>query len=380
MDILNNFALGGYSLLGYILPFLVVLTIVVFFHELGHYLVARWNGVKIDAFAVGFGSELMGFTDTRGTRWKLCAVPLGGYVKFAGDMNAASRPDFEKIKSVPEDQRAGLFESKSVGQRAAVVLAGPVANFILAILIFAGTYYFVGRNVIEPVVTGVVAESAAEEAGILPGDIIRKIDDTEIESFTDIPRITAPMHGIELTITVERNGKMLDVPVTPRLTLRTDRFGNEHRAGIVGIQSDSSQVSSTIERFGVFDALMEGVHETGFIITRTLGYLGAILSGRESAEQLSGPIGIAKISGEVATLGPLALISLTAVLSVSIGLLNLFPVPMLDGGHLVFYAYEAIAGKPMGARAQEYGYRIGFVLVFGLFVFATSNDVFRLFG
>ena len=383
MDLLSNFALGGYSLLGYVVPFLIVLTIVVFFHELGHYLVARWNGVKIDAFAVGFGPELLGFYDSKGTRWKVCAVPLGGYVKFAGDANAASVPDFERLNNLSEDEREGLFEFKSVGQRAAVVLAGPVANFILAILIFAGTYYFVGRNVVEPVVTDVMAESAAEEAGILPGDIIRMVDGQTIESFTDIPRITGPMHGIELKMAVERQGKLIELAITPRLTVRKDAFGNEHQTGIVGIQSDAQKVATSVKQFGVFGALKEGVSETGFIITRTLGYLGAIIVGRESAEQLSGPIGIAKISGEVATLGPLALITLTAVLSVSIGLLNLFPVPMLDGGHLVFYAYEALAGKPMGERAQEYGYRIGFALIFGLFIFATSNDLIHrlaLFG
>lgn len=383
MELLNNFALGGYSLLGYIVPFLIVLTVVVFFHELGHYLVARWNGVKIDAFSVGFGAEMFGFYDSRGTRWKVCAIPLGGYVKFAGDANAASKPDFQHKETLSPEERDGLFEFKSVGQRSAVVLAGPVANFILAILIFAGTYYVVGRSVVEPVVTHVMAESAAEEAGILPGDIVRQINGNDIESFTDIPRITGPMHGLELTMTLERKGKLLDVVVTPKLTVRKDQFGNEHQTGIVGIQSDSSQVSSKVKNFGLLGALNEGVKETGFIITRTLGYLGAIIVGRESAEQLSGPIGIAKISGEVATLGPLALITLTAVLSVSIGLLNLFPVPMLDGGHLVFYAYEAIAGKPMGERAQEYGYRIGFALIFGLFIFATSNDLIHrlsLFG
>ena len=277
MDLLNNFALGGYSLLGYVVPFLIVLTVVVFFHELGHYLVARWNGVKIDAFSVGFGPEMFGFNDSHGTRWKVCAVPLGGYVKFAGDANAASVPDFERLNSVPENEREGLFEFKPVGARAAVVLAGPVANFILAILIFAGTYYFVGRNVIEPVVTEVMAESAAEQAGILPGDIIRKVDGKEIESFTDIPRITGPMHGIELIMTIERKGKLIDFPITPKLTTRKDAFGNEHQTGIVGIQSDSQQVSSTTKKFGVLGALGEGINETGFIITRTLGYLGAII-------------------------------------------------------------------------------------------------------
>ncbi len=379
MEFLSEFTLFGFPVLGYILPFLIVLTIVVFFHELGHYLVARWNGVDIEAFAVGFGPELIGFTDKHGTRWKFCAVPLGGYVKFLGDANAASKPDFEKLDQMSDEEKSGSYEHKSVGQRAAVAAAGPFANFILAIIIFAGSFYFVGRYVSDPVVSEVVENSAAAEAGFQRGDIIVKVDGSEVSSFSDIPRLVGPNHGIEMLITVERAGKLLDIPVTPKRTERTDRFGNVTYSGVIGIASKAEEANVRLKEYGALEAVGAGVGETYFIIKRTLQYLGAIVVGRESADQLGGPIRIAKVSGEVATLGFVALINLTAILSVSIGLLNLFPIPMLDGGHLVFYAIEAIKGKPLSENSQEIGFRIGMGLVLSLMVFATWNDITQIF-
>ena len=380
MEFLGSVSAGGYSLFGYILPFLAILTVVVFIHELGHYLVARWNKVDIDAFAIGFGPQIIGFDDKHGTRWKLCAIPLGGYVKFAGDANAASVPDHERLKNMTEEQKAGSFEHKTVGQRAAVVVAGPVANFILAIMIFAGSFYFLGRFVTDPVVTQVVEESAAEKAGVLAGDIIKKVDGVEIANFRDIPRIVAPKHGVELIFTIDRNGKLLELPITPKRTEQTDQFGNVNRVGVIGIISRAEEANVRKKEYGALEALGAGVGETVYIIQRTFQYLGGIFTGRESVDQLSGPIGIAKISGDVATLGITALISLAAILSVSIGLLNLFPVPMLDGGHLVFYAYEAIVGKPMNPKAQEYGFRFGFVLLISMMLFATHNDIVNRLG
>lgn len=378
MDFISGISAGGYSLFGYIIPFLIVLTVVVFFHELGHYWVARWNKVDIDAFSIGFGPEMIGFNDKAGTRWKLCAIPLGGYVKFASDANAASVPDRELLESMSEEQKAGSFEHKTVGQRAAVVVAGPVANFILAIIIFAGSFYFLGRYVTDPVVSEIVAESAADEAGFLPGDIIRVVDGTDIEVFSDVPRLVGPKHGIEIVFTVERDGNLVDIPVTPKLQEQTDRFGNVNQNGVVGIISRSEEANLRKQEYGLFEAIGEGVGETVYIVQRTMQYLGGLFTGRESFEQLSGPVGIAKVSGQVATLGPAALITLAAVLSVSIGLLNLFPIPMLDGGHLVYYAYEAVLGKPMSEKAQEMGFRVGFMLLIGLMLFATTNDISKL--
>ncbi len=375
MEFFSQLSDTGMSIFYYLVPFLVVLTIVVFFHELGHYLVARWNKVDVEAFSIGFGPELFGFNDRNGTRWKLSAVPLGGYVKFMGDADAASTPDRDRLATMSEPEIAGSFEHKRVGQRAAVVAAGPIANFILAIMIFAGTFYFVGKYVTDPLISNVLPDSAAEEAGLLPGDMIKSIEGVEIEAFIDIPRVVGPNHGRVLKFVILRDGREMDVDVTPKSRERTDRFGNVQRIGMIGVSNSAEQSNLRIKEYGVIEAVGAGVGETWFIISRTLGYLGDIVIGRESADQLGGPIRIAKVSGDVATLGTAALINLAAVLSVSIGLLNLFPIPMLDGGHLVFYAFEAARGKPLSERTQDVAFRFGLALVLMLMIFATWNDV-----
>lgn len=366
------------SFFGYILPFLIVLTVVVFFHELGHFLVARWNRVKVDAFSVGFGPELLGFTDRHGTRWKLSAIPLGGYVKFFGDADAASSPDFQQAQAMSEEERKHSFLHKSVGQRAAVVAAGPIANFILAIVIFAASFMFIGRFVSEPVVSDLVAGGAAEEAGFQQGDLVVSVNGEAIESFTDIPRIVAPNPGRELTVVINRDGIEKTITVTPRSEERTDRFGNKSDIGMIGIINTPTDETSKVVRSGPLEAIGQGAQETWFIVRTTMLYLKDIVTGHQSADQLGGPIRIAKVSGEVATVGASALVNLVAVLSVSIGLLNLFPIPMLDGGHLVFYAIEALRGRPLTEKAQEFGFRIGLSLVLMLMVFATWNDISRL--
>lgn len=379
MDFISQIAGTGYWLISYVVPFLAVLTIVVFFHELGHYLVARWNNVDIDAFSVGFGKELLGFDDKHGTRWKLCLVPLGGYVKFKGDANAASVPDFERLANMDEQEKAGSFEHKRVGQRAAVVAAGPIANFILAIVIFMGTYYFAGKYITDPVVTSVVQDGAAEKAGFQPGDIVLKINDEPIESFSDIPRHVGPNPGTEMAFLVKRGQSELTLNATPQTREQTDRFGNRYKTGMIGIVSDSSQANIRLREYGLGESFVAGVGQTWYIINLTFSTLGDIIVGKQSADQLGGPIRIAKVSGEVATGGMIALINLAGLLSVSIGLLNLFPIPMLDGGHLVFYAYEALRGKPMSEKIQEYGFRMGLAMVLMLMVFATWNDVTQIF-
>ncbi|WP_075996396.1 RIP metalloprotease RseP [Salaquimonas pukyongi] len=366
------------SFFGYILPFLAVLTIVVFFHELGHFLVARWNKVKVEAFSVGFGPELLGYTDRLGTRWKLSVIPLGGYVKFFGDADAASSPDFEHTHAMNEEERKYSFPHKSVGQRAAVVAAGPIANFILAIVIFAISFTFIGRFVSEPVVSDLVPGGAAQEAGFERGDVVVSINGEAIESFTDIPRIVAPNPGRELTVVVDRGGIEKTLVVTPQREERTDRFGNKSDIGMIGIINSPTEETSKVVYSGPVEAIGQATWETWFIVRTTMVYLKDIVIGHQSADQLGGPIRIAKVSGEVATVGAAALMNLVAVLSVSIGLLNLFPIPMLDGGHLVFYAIEAVRGKPLTEKAQEFGFRIGLSLVLMLMVFATWNDISRI--
>ena len=369
-----------YSLLGlsYIVPFLFVLTIVVFFHELGHFYAARRCGVKVEVFSVGFGKSLASWYDKHGTEWKIGWLPLGGYVKFFGDENEASAPDAEKLKALEDDARKDTLFYKPLWQRAIVVAAGPVANFILAIIIFASLYTLFGQRVTDPVV-GVVAEnSAAERAGMQVGDLILKIDGDEIHTFSEVRRLVTVNANIPLEFVVDRGGAEVTLTATPDRVLEVDRFGNEYHLGRLGVAVNATEDSIRHIRYDPFTAIWMGAEESYFIVEQTFVVLGRIIMGRESAESLGGPIRIAQISGQTATLGLIALINLTAVLSVSIGLINLFPIPMLDGGHLAFYAYEAVAGKPLSEKAQEIGMRIGLSMVMMLFLFVTWNDLSRL--
>ena len=365
-------------LIGYIVPFLIILTLVVFVHELGHYLVGRWCGIKILTFSVGFGPELAGFTDRHGTRWSLSAVPLGGYVKFFGDENAASAPDFDGVNTMSEEDLARSFPGANVWKRMATVAAGPVANFILAIAIFAVTFSLYGRPVSDPVVTDVQAGSAASEAGIMPGDIITAIDGSPITTFEDLRRYVAPRPEVPMILTLNRDGELIDAPIVPRRTEIEDQFGNKVEVGQIGVVTDLTAGNFRRVDLNPVQAVGAGVGESWYIISRTVGYIGNIIIGRERADQLSGPIGVARVSGQVATLGIGSLWQLAAVLSVSIGFLNLLPIPVLDGGHLVFYVIEVLRGKPVGERAQEIAFRIGISLVLALMLFATWNDVTRI--
>lgn len=367
-------------LTGYILPFLVVLTIVVFFHELGHYLVGRWCGIRALAFSVGFGPEIAGFTDRRGTRWKLSAIPLGGYVKFLGDENAASVPDSDAVSRMSAEERAHSFPGASLWRRAATVSAGPIANFILAIAIFAVFFSLNGRMIADPVVSEVRAGSAAAEAGLEPGDRFVSIDGVAMNTFEDVRRYVAPRPGVSMDLRVERDGAMLDVKLTPVRTEIEDEFGNRMEVGQIGVVTDRDSGQFRVVHYSPIEAVGEGAKESWFIVSRTFGYIGNIITGREKADQLGGPIRVAQVSGQMATLGWAALIQLAAVLSVSIGLLNLMPVPMLDGGHLVFYAIEAVLGRPLGEATMEWAFRIGLTAVLSLMLFATWNDVSMLIG
>ncbi len=368
----------SHGFLGYLIPFLFVLTIVVFFHELGHFLVGRWCGVKILTFSLGFGPELFGFNDRHGTRWKVSAIPLGGYVKFFGDESEASTPSAETLSGMSEDERKVSFHHKNVAQRAAIVAAGPIANFILAIVIFASLFTVFGKPSTLAQVDTVQAGSAAEKAGFQAGDIITAIDGSAIESFSDMQRIVSMSAGQSLRVTVKRGGVPVELQATPEQREVKDNFGNVHRMGVLGITRTSKPDEALTERVNPATALWLGAKETWFVVDRTVSYIGGVFVGRESADQVGGPIRIAQISGQVATVGVAALIHLAAVLSVSIGLLNLFPVPLLDGGHLLFYALEAIRGKPLSERAQEMGFRVGLALVLMLMVFATYNDILHL--
>ncbi|MGP9820972.1 RIP metalloprotease RseP [Salinarimonas sp. NSM] len=374
-------AIGGGAvdiLFGYLVPFVFVLAIVVFVHEMGHFLVGRWCGVGVQAFSIGFGPELLGWNDRQGTRWKVCAIPLGGYVKFFGDAGAASTPDNAGLSQMSEADKAKSFHHKPVAQRAAIVAAGPIANFILAILVFGAVFWANGRTVLAPQVDVVLENSAAERAGFQPGDLIVEIDGRSIISFNEMQRIVSSSAEDRLAIVVERDGARVTLEATPERRVAETAFGAQ-RIGMLGIQAASSPDAIRHIDYGPIEALGLGAYESWFVVERTFDYLGQLITGRESADQLSGPIRIAKVSGDVAEAGGIvSLITLMAVLSVSIGLINLFPVPMLDGGHLMFYAVEAARGRPLSENAQEIGFRIGFALVIFLMLFATWNDIVHL--
>jgi regulator of sigma E protease len=370
-------AFGG-GLIGYVVPFLFVLTIVVFFHELGHFLMARLCGIKVLVFSIGFGPEIAGFNDRYGTRWKISAVPLGGYVKFFGDDNAASVPDQAAAASMSSADRKDSFMFQPVPSRAAVVAAGPIANFVLAIAIFAAIFMTVGKQTTSARVDTVQPASAAEAAGFKPGDLVTAINGEKIESFSDMQRIVSISANETLSIDVDRGGAPVTLKAIPQLKELKDNFGNVHRLGVLGISRSMSPGDIKTEKAGPLRAIVMGAQETWFVVDRTLAYIGGVFVGREAADQLGGPIRIAQVSGQVATAGFTALIHLTADLSVSIGLLNLFPIPLLDGGHLLFYAIETIRGRPLSERAQEVGFRIGLAVVVMLMIFATFNDILRL--
>jgi regulator of sigma E protease len=331
--------------------------------------------VRILTFSIGFGPELFGFNDRHNTRWKFAAIPLGGYVKFFGDADAASVPDRAAVAGMTEAERQESFEGKSVGRRAAIVAAGPFANFILAIVIFAGLFMTFGKPSTLPRVDSVQAGSAAEEAGFMVGDLVLSIDGAKIDSFAEMQRIVSRSAGITLAFVVKRGESEVTLRATPRLREVKDMFGNIHRIGVLGITRSTDPNEQQYERVSPWRAVALGFSETWYVMEGTLSYIGRVFAGREAADQVGGPIKIAEVSCQVATFGMAALLQLAAVLSISIGLLNLFPVPLLDGGHLMFYAIEKIRGRPLSDRAQEVGFRIGLALVVMLMIFATYNDI-----
>jgi len=377
MDTIVQLSGFGDTLLGYLLPFLFVLTIVVFVHELGHFLVARWCGVAIKTFSIGFGPEIAGFNDRHGTRWRLSWIPLGGYVKFIDDDNAASA-GHKSLDQLSPEERKQSFQGKSLGQRAAVVAAGPIANFILAILIFTAIFALFGERITAANVDIVNPGSAAERAGFLPGDRVISIDGQAIESFSEMQRIVGMSPDQPLHFLLDRSGKTVEITATPERKEITDHFGNVIRLGLLGIQRTASPDDWTLKRHDPVTAFGMAVKECYFVVSRSLGYLYDVVTGREAADQLGGPIRIAQVSGQVATAGFVALLNLAAIISVSIGLLNLFPIPMLDGGHLLFYSIEAIRGRPLSESTQEIGFRIGLAFVLMLMIFATWNDLIHL--
>lgn len=372
MDILSY-------IVNWIVPFVVVFTILVFVHELGHYWIARRAGVRIETFAIGFGPELFGRHDSHGTRWKVCAIPLGGYVKMFGEQ------DFEgndtDAPMTAEDQ-AVSFHHKRLGQRAAIVAAGPLANFAFAIVLLTALFTAVGLPFPLPAVGQIQDGSAAAEAGFVQGDRILRINGEDVASFEDLRSIVRDNPDQALRFEIERGGDTLLLTATPRTVAANAAGGADGdsgevaQVGLLGVSPDPAQIG--YQRLNPFEAVATASQRTWGLTTQILGALGQIITGNRTAEELGGPLRIAQLSGQMAQGGLVSLVFFMAALSINLGLINLFPVPMLDGGHLAFYAVEAVRGRPLNQKVQEYGFRFGLVLVLLLMIFATWNDLVQL--
>lgn len=353
-----------------LLAFVLVIGPLVFIHEMGHYLAARFFGVKCDVFSIGFGRELAGWTDRRGMRWKIGWVPLGGYVRFAGDMNAISQPSAEWL-ALPADERQRTFQAKPVWQRAIIVAAGPVVNFLAAILILAGFALAYGQSVTPTVVGVVVPNSAAAQIGLRPGDRITALNGRSVETFDDMARYSRIRPEESVRIDYVRNGARLAGTTMIGLRLERDRFGNEYRVGQLGIGA----ATPVRRQIGPLEAPLIAARQTSQIVSMMVETVGQVISGRRSVKELGGPLSIAKVSGEQISLGMEAFVFLIALVSINLGFINLLPVPTLDGGHLLFYAIEALRRRPVGPEAQELAYRGGLAAIFALMLLVTFNDL-----
>ncbi|BBK32036.1 regulator of sigma E protease [Stella humosa] len=357
----------------YGLSFILLLTILVFVHEFGHFWVARRNGVRVEVFSIGFGPELFGWNDRTGTRWKFSLLPLGGYVKMFGDAGAASNPA-EGLDRMSADERAVAFHHKRLGQRAAIVAAGPIANFLFAILVLAGLFMTQGQPYTPAEIGTVRPDSAAAAAGLQPGDRIVAINGSSIERFEQVQLIVRLNQGTPLSVDVLRDGRTINLPVTPRVVELQDRIGGTQRVGQLGVGRSGVEFM----QHNPLTAIVAGTEETWTLTAGTLTAVWQMISGVRTTEELGGPLRIAQMSGEATRSGVAGFLWFAAILSINLGLINLFPIPVLDGGHLLFYAAEAVRGKPLGERAQEYGFRIGLALVLTLMLFSTWNDLVQL--
>ncbi|MDX2289512.1 MAG: RIP metalloprotease RseP [Hyphomicrobiaceae bacterium] len=374
MDFLNGFGGGLSGFLITTLGFLFALTVVVFVHEMGHFLVARWCGVTVKAFSIGFGRELFAWTDSHGTRWRIAAIPLGGYVKFLDDDGVASQPSKDALETLTPEQRSGAFQLKPLWQRAAVVAAGPIANFILAIVIFGVLFWLLGVREMEPRVGSVVPDSPAAAAGFMPGDLVVAIDGTTLRSFADLQQIVSLNVERELPFDIIRDGRSLTLMVKPKLKELDDEIAGKHRRPVIGIVASAKTNQVVVRQVSLPEGFLVGIEKTWSIAVGTLGYIGDVFTGKQGAEQIGGIVRIADTAGKFAASGFTDLIFFTAFISVSIGLVNLFPIPVLDGGHLVFYALEAVRGKPLSEYTQEMFFRAGLAVILMLMVFGFYND------
>ena len=360
----------------FIIPFMILILVVVFIHEYGHYYFAKKYGVGVTDFSIGFGKEIIGWNDKSGTRWKICWIPLGGYVKFFGDRNVFSQADQEKmLKKYNKEDQQKLFVTKPLYQRSLIVAGGPVANFVLAIFIFLFIYMFIGKDFTPAVIDEVQKDSPAEIAGMKKNDIILEIDNTKVESILDVSKLIAMSTSEYIDFKVSRYEKEILLKVKPNLVDSEDNLGNKIKKRMIGIRLSPYNNEINHVKLGPGQALIHSLNEVYFVVSSSLKYLGSMFTGSGDTSQLGGPIRIAKISGQVAEFGIIPFISMMAYISISLGLINLFPIPMLDGGHLMFYAFEKILGRPLSQKTQEGFFRIGMFLLLFLMFFATFNDL-----
>ena len=363
-------------MLNSILPFIVLILVVVFIHEYGHYYFAKKYGVKVTDFSIGFGKELFGWNDKLGTRWKICWIPLGGYVKFFGDRNVCSQSDQEEIiKKYSEEERKKLFILKPLYQRSLIVAAGPIANFILAIVIFLFIYMFVGKDFTPAVINEVQKDSPAEVAGLMKNDVILEIDGTEVKSILDVSKLITLSTSDFIDFKVSRYDQDVLLKVKPNIVETEDNLGNKINKRMIGIMVGPYNNKVNHVKLGPAKALYYSLNEVYFVTISSLKYLGSILTGSGDSSQLGGPIRIAKITGQVAQFGIVPFLSIMAYISISLGLINLFPIPLLDGGHLMFYGFEKILGRPLSQKTQEGFFRIGMFLLLFIMFFTTYNDL-----
>ena len=363
-------------MLSYILPFIVLILIVVFIHEYGHYYFAKKYGVGVTDFSIGFGQEIFGWNDKSGTRWKICWIPLGGYVKFFGDRNVYSQADHKEIlEKYNEEEQKKLFILKPLYQRTLIVFGGPLANFLLALVIFFSIYTFVGKDFTPAVINEVQKDSPAMTGGLKQNDVILEIDGNKVESIMDVSKFITMSTDEIIDFKVKRSYDELILKIKPNIVPGEDNLGNKLNKRIVGIKLGAYNNEINHVKLGPAKAIYHAAHEVYYVGTSSLKYIGAMIFGKADTSQLGGPIRIAKISGQVAEFGVLAFISMMAYISISLGLVNLFPIPMLDGGHLMFYAFEKVLGRPLSQKTQEGFFRIGLFLLISLMFFTTFNDL-----
>ena len=363
-------------MLDFLIPFIILILVVVFIHEYGHYYFAKRYGVGVTDFSIGFGKEIFGWNDKSGTRWKICWIPLGGYVKFFGDRNVFSQADQEELlKQYSKEDQQKLFVTKPLYQRSLIVFGGPLANFLLAIVIFLSIYMFIGKDFTPAVINEVQKDSPAEVAGLMKNDVILEIDNNKVESILDVSKFIAMSTSEYVDFKVSRYDQQILFKVKPNLVPSEDNLGNKINKRMVGIKLSPYNNEINHKKLGPAQALMHSVGEVYFVTTSSLKYLASMLIGKGDSSQLGGPIRIAKISGQVAEFGIIPFLSMMAYISISLGLINLFPIPMLDGGHLMFYGIEKVLGRPLSQKTQEGFFRIGMFLLLSLMFFATFNDL-----